>query len=151
MSAAPPAEPPFGAPSAGAGETAAGGRIRLDKWLWQARFFKTRGLAAALVGAGRVRVNGVPASKPARGVVPGDVLTFPQGGDIRVVRILACGTRRGPAPEAQALYDDLSPPAPADRTDDPPNPRYEGKGRPTGRDRRNMRSEGVPGRPSALE
>lgn len=126
-------------------------RIRLDKWLWQARFFKTRGLAAALVGAGRVRVNGVPVAKPARGVGAGDVLTFPQGDVIRVVRILACGTRRGPAPEAQALYDDLSPPEPASRTGDPPNPRYEGKGRPTGRDRRNMASEGIPGRPSPLE
>jgi len=130
---------------------AAAGRIRLDKWLWQARFVKTRALAAALVGAGRVRVNGVPATKPARAVGAGDVLTFPQGDHIRVVRILAPGMRRGSAPEAQALYDDLSPPAPRSRTDDPPNPRYEGKGRPTGRDRRNMASEGIPGRSSPLE
>ncbi|SDE45883.1 RNA-binding S4 domain-containing protein [Limimaricola pyoseonensis] len=84
--------------------------LRLDKWLWQARFFKTRGLAAALVTKGRVRVNGQPAARPSRGVGPGDVLTFPQGRAIRVIRILALGERRGPASEARGLYDDLDPP-----------------------------------------
>jgi len=81
--------------------------LRIDKWLWQARFFKTRTLASRTVSAGHVRLNGQPVSKPGRTVGPGDVLTFPQG---RVVRIVALGDRRGPAPEAQALYDDLSPP-----------------------------------------
>jgi ribosome-associated heat shock protein Hsp15 len=84
--------------------------LRLDKWLWQARFFKTRALAAALVSKGRVRVNGQPAARPSRGVGAGDVLTFPQGRTIRVVRICALGERRGPASEAQGLYDDLDPP-----------------------------------------
>jgi ribosome-associated heat shock protein Hsp15 len=87
--------------------------LRLDKWLWQARFFKTRGLAAALVTKGRVRVNGQPAARASRGVGAGDVLTFPQGNAIRVVRIVALGDRRGPAPEARGLYDDLDPPAQA--------------------------------------
>jgi len=84
-------------------------KLRLDKWLWQARFFKTRSLAAKTVAAGQVRVNAERVSKPAAGVGPGDVLTFPQGRRIRVVRIVALAARRGPAPEAQALYDDLTP------------------------------------------
>ncbi|QQA43698.1 RNA-binding S4 domain-containing protein [Pelagovum pacificum] len=109
--------------------------IRLDKWLWQARFFKSRSLAAGVVGAGKVRVGGQPVSKPSRSVGPQDVLTFPQGKAVRVVRILEIGTRRGPATEAQALYEDLSPPPPPKT---PENPRYEGKGRPTGKQRRDM-------------
>ncbi len=111
-------------------------RLRLDKWLWFARFFKTRGLAASQVGGGHVRVNGKRVEKPAFSVSPGDVLTFAQGGHVRVVRIEALGTRRGPAPEAQALYTDLSEPRPDPREDVPANPRYEGKGRPTKKDRR---------------
>lgn len=82
-------------------------KLRLDKWLWQARFVKTRGLAASLIEAGSVRVNGTRVTRPGRDVAAGDVLTFPQGGRIRVVRILALGLRRGPAPEAQELYTDL--------------------------------------------
>jgi ribosome-associated heat shock protein Hsp15 len=81
--------------------------LRLDKWLWQARFFKTRALAAAEVADGHVRVNGTPVSRPGRDISPGDVLTFPQGTRIRVVRITALGYRRGPATEAQDLYTDL--------------------------------------------
>lgn len=88
------------------------GKIRLDKWLWHARFLKTRSLAAKFIGGGAVRLNGVPVAKPAVLVGPGDVLTFGLGERVRVVRILAPGVRRGPAPEAQALYDDLSPPPP---------------------------------------
>ena len=71
-----------------------GGRIRLDKWLWYARFFKTRGLSAKLVAAGHVRVNGEKVAKPATAVGPGDTLTFPQARIIRVVRIKDVGTRR---------------------------------------------------------
>ena len=78
--------------------------MRLDKWLWQARFFKTRALAAEVIEAGHVRVNGTRVSRPGRDISTGDVLTFPQGTRIRVVRILALGQRRGPATEAQALY-----------------------------------------------
>ena len=110
-------------------------KLRIDKWLWHARFFKTRSLAARIVGAG-VRVNGQPIAKPAFAVGPGDVLTFGQGRDVRVIRILALGERRGPAPEAQALYDDLDPPAA--RVADPGEPRAEAGGRPTKRDRRRM-------------
>lgn len=113
-------------------------RIRLDKWLWHARFFKTRGLSAKLVSSGHVRVNGDKVSKPAHAVGPGDVLTFPQARDIRVVRIVAIGTRRGPATEARALYDDLDPPEAKPRDAVPRNPGFEGKGRPTKRDRRKL-------------
>lgn len=83
-------------------------KLRLDKWLWQARFFKSRGLAAEVIEAGSVRVNGTRITRPGRDVTEGDTLTFPQGDRIRVVRILALGQRRGPAPEAQALYLDLN-------------------------------------------
>ena len=86
-------------------------KLRLDKWLWQARFFKSRGLAAEVIEAGHVRVNGTRVTRPGRDIGAGDVLTFAQGGRIRVVRILALGQRRGPAGEAQALYLDLEPPA----------------------------------------
>lgn len=108
--------------------------IRLDKWLWQARFFKTRTLAAKIVSGGHVRLNGQKIAKPAQKVGAGDTLTFPQANDIRVVRVLACGERRGPAPEARTLYDDLTPP----KEDVPKAPKYEGKGRPTKKDRRSL-------------
>ena len=110
--------------------------LRVDKWLWHARFFKTRSLAAKQVSEGKVRVNGTRISKPARSVVPGDTLTFPQAKQIRVVTILALGARRGPAPEAQALYEDRSPPP------EPTAPKAERGGpRPTKKDRRNLLSQ----------
>ena len=107
-------------------------KLRLDKWLWQARFFKTRSLASREVAAGHVRVNGDKTDKPARAISPGDVLTFPQARRIRVVRVEALGDRRGPAPEAQTLYTDLTEP----QESVPRSPKFEGKGRPTKRDRR---------------
>ncbi|MEP2640543.1 RNA-binding S4 domain-containing protein [Roseobacter sp.] len=111
-------------------------KLRLDKWLWHARFFKTRTLAAARVGAGDVRFNGARTEKRSQMVGPDDVLTFAQGDQIRVIRIDAIGQRRGPASEAQELYTDLSPPEPKTRKSAPENPAFEGKGRPTKRDRR---------------
>ena len=108
--------------------------IRLDKWLWHARFFKTRSLAAKVVSERKLRVNGQPISKPAYAVTPEDVLTFPQAKEVRIIKIVALGERRGPAPEAQALYTDLDPPKPRERQ--PQVPRFEGKGRPTKKDRR---------------
>jgi ribosome-associated heat shock protein Hsp15 len=85
----------------------AAAKLRLDKWLWQARFFKSRGLAAELIEAGSVRVNGTRVTRPGRDVMTGDTLTFPQGQRIRVIRVLALGQRRGPATEAQTLFLDL--------------------------------------------
>jgi ribosome-associated heat shock protein Hsp15 len=90
-------------------------RIRLDKWLWHARVVKTRGLAQELVEKGRVRVNRQKTDAPGKGVKLGDVLTLTLAQGVRVLEIVAFGERRGPAPEARALYRDLSPrPAPAD-------------------------------------
>ncbi len=107
-------------------------KLRIDKWLWQARFFKTRSLAAKQVSGGHVRLNGNRVQKPAQSVAPGDVLTFPQGRSVRVVRVEKLGERRGPAPEAQTLYHDLT-----EKQDTPPrNSGFEGKGRPTKKDRR---------------
>lgn len=113
-------------------------KLRLDKWLWYARFYKTRSLAASIVAGGAVRINGTPASKRSTTITAGDVLTFSKDDHIRVIRVEACGTRRGPAPEAQALYTDMAPPE--RRTEDkvPHNPAFEGKGRPTKRDRRQL-------------
>ena len=87
--------------------------LRLDKWLWFARFVKTRSLATKLIVDGRMRVNGAPTQKAHYTVKLGDVLTFPLGPHIRVIKVVALGSRRGPAPEAQALYEDLDPPRPA--------------------------------------
>lgn len=113
-------------------------KLRVDKWLWHARFFKTRTLAAGRVSAGHVRLNSDKIHKPSTTVSVGDVLTFAQEHHIRVIRVEAIGTRRGPAPEAQALYADLDPPKPKQDTLQPTNPGFEGKGRPTGRDRRKL-------------
>ena len=82
--------------------------LRLDKWLWQARFFKTRTLAAQLVAKRRLRINQTIITKAHHRVRPGDVLTFPQGRLVRVVRVVDLGSRRGPASEAQTLYEDLT-------------------------------------------
>ncbi|UEM20351.1 RNA-binding S4 domain-containing protein [Skermanella mucosa] len=113
----------------------ASGRLRLDKWLWYARFFKTRSLAAKLCAAGAVRIGGAPVTKAHHAVKPGDVLTFAQGRHIRIIKVMALGTRRGPAPEAQALYEDLSPPAPETAMARPAE-RPPGAGRPTKAERR---------------
>lgn len=85
-------------------------KLRLDKWLFHARFFKSRDLAQDCVESGHLRLNAQRCKKPGHGVVVGDVLTFPQGGQIRLVRVLALAERRGPATEAQALYCDLDAP-----------------------------------------
>lgn len=82
-------------------------RQRLDKWLWFARLVKSRTLAAKLVENGHVRVNAVRTDNPAKAVRPGDVLTVALDRDVQVLRILACGERRGPYPEARLLYADL--------------------------------------------
>ncbi|MCJ8333185.1 MAG: RNA-binding S4 domain-containing protein [Epibacterium sp.] len=113
-------------------EPQAAGKLRIDKWLWHARFYKTRSLAAKQVSGGHVRVNGSKVLKPSQNVSPGDVLTFPQGHLVRVVRILSLSERRGPAPEAQALYDDLT----EVQEKRPQNPKFEGKGRPDKKTRR---------------
>ncbi|MDX5361584.1 MAG: RNA-binding S4 domain-containing protein [Alphaproteobacteria bacterium] len=112
---------------------------RIDRWLWCARFFKSRTLAGKAVASGPFRLNGTPVSKPSVLVKPGDTLTFTLGDRVRVVRVVAPGLRRGPAPEARTLYEDLSPPPPAREGGPGPAPdgaREPGAGRPTKRDRR---------------
>ena len=106
--------------------------LRIDKWLWQARFFKTRSLAAKLVQSGKLRLNGDLISKPSRVISEGDVLTFPKALDTRVIEVRALGTRRGPAPEAQGLYYDWAPPEPKPAFTASPKAAH----RPTARERR---------------
>ena len=83
-------------------------RQRLDKWLWYARFAKTRTLAAKLVTSGFVRVNGQRTDNAAKALAVGDVLTVALPRATAVVRVEDLGERRGPAPEAQQLYTDLT-------------------------------------------
>jgi ribosomal 50S subunit-recycling heat shock protein len=85
---------------------------RVDVWLWRARFFKTRSLAARFVEDGRVRLTRAGAEhrldKPARPVKPGDELVFAVGGRLIAVRVEGLGERRGPASEARELYSTLA-------------------------------------------
>ncbi|MSP47772.1 MAG: RNA-binding S4 domain-containing protein [Alphaproteobacteria bacterium] len=110
--------------------------VRLDKWLWFARFLKSRTLAAHLCAQGRVRVSGRVVSKPSQMLGVGDVLTFPLGPHVRVIEVIALGQRRGPAEEARTLYRDLSPPEPRAAGTPAPGGREAGAGRPTKAERR---------------
>ena len=114
--------------------------LRLDKWLWYARFFKTRAQATKMINGGKLRLDGQIMSKPHRAALPVMVLTFQQATQIRVIEILELGNRRGPAPEAQALYKDLSPQIPKPKSDKSFSDEFEfrdtGTGRPTKRERR---------------
>ncbi len=78
---------------------------RLDKWLFHARFCRTRALAQAAAAAGRVRLNGRRIDRPAQTIKPGDILTLGRGAQVMAVRILALAERRGSASEAQKLYE----------------------------------------------
>lgn len=109
------------------------GRQRIDKWLWFARLAKSRSIAQKLVTGGKVRVNRDKIDASSRLVRPGDVLTIAFERQVRVIRILDPGTRRGPAPEAQRLYEDITPPA---QLSPPAQPLQRGGPRPTKRDRR---------------
>jgi ribosome-associated heat shock protein Hsp15 len=79
--------------------------LRIDKWLWHARFCKTRAIAQDKAGAGHIRINGHRVEKPSASVRIGDVMTLPTGGKVVALRVLALGERRGPAPEARMLYE----------------------------------------------
>jgi ribosome-associated heat shock protein Hsp15 len=110
--------------------------VRVDRWLWAARFYKTRSLAHAACEGGKVDVNG-QAARPSRSVRTGDRLRITLGEWRRELVVRAVGERRGPAPEARTLYEDLSPPPPPRaRRLPPPLLRTAGLGRPTKRDRR---------------
>ena len=116
---------------------------RIDKWLWFARIAKTRTLAAGFVSSGRIRINRVKITKPSAVVRPGDVITSAIGRRVRVIKVVEIGSRRGPAPEAMGLYEDLTPPPDTPiseigqrRRDSAFGARAPGMGRPTKRDRR---------------
>jgi ribosome-associated heat shock protein Hsp15 len=117
--------------------------IRIDKWLWAARFYKTRSLATEEVGKGRVQVNGQDV-KPAREVKVGDTLAVRQGPLVRTLVVRAVSAQRGPAPVAQLLYEET---ADSVRTREAaalqrrlaPEPAHSLEhGRPTKRDRREI-------------
>ena len=84
------------------------GRQRIDRWLWHARLVRTRGDAAALAGAGYVRVNGARVAAPSRQVRTGDVVTVALDRSVRVLKVRGFVERRGPATTAQTLYEDLT-------------------------------------------
>ena len=81
---------------------------RLDKWLWFARVVKSRTMASGLVTSGKVRVNRVKVDKPSHALKFGDVVTVNVGRKARVLRVVAMGVRRGPATEAQGLFEELT-------------------------------------------
>jgi ribosome-associated heat shock protein Hsp15 len=110
--------------------------VRLDKWLWAARFFKSRTLAAAACRGGKVDAND-QAARPSRAVREGDLLAITLSHGKRVVRVVELSDRRGSGTDAARLYQDLSPPAPPrDTRIAPPPYRPPGSGRPTKRERR---------------
>ena len=78
---------------------------RLDKWLFCARFYRTRTIAQEAASAGKVRLNGMKIDKPGHILKPGDVLTLGRGAEVMAVRVLALAERRGPAIEARTLYE----------------------------------------------
>ena len=112
-----------------------GADVRLDKWLWAARMYKSRSLATDACDNGRVRVNEVPA-RPARTVRVGDRIEASAPGGKKIWVVKALSNRRGPASVAATLYEDHSPPPPPK---EPMVARWErGEGRPTKKDRRNL-------------
>jgi len=111
---------------------------RIDIWLWHARFFKTRSLSTKICRAGKVRQNGQILRKANILIKAGDILTFAKADVIRIIKVRALGQRRGPALEAQKLYEDLTPPpaVQAQAEKEKVAPRDKGAGRPTKAERR---------------
>lgn len=122
------------------------GSVRIDKWLWAARFFKTRSMAADAVDRGRVRIAGEPV-KPARAVKSGDKIFIDNGSNRWEVVVLGLSDKRGPAPQAQALYRETEDSIEKRDNDQEarrlfPEPGSAIKGRPTKRDRRALTRAG---------
>ncbi len=124
-------------------QNALGDRMRLDKWLWAARFFKTRGLAGDEIGKGRVDVNSQVA-KASKELRVGDLVSLRQGEVLRTVEIKALSGQRGPAPVAQAMYEETAESVAqrlkiaAQRRLNPEPALSIEQGRPTKRDRRQL-------------
>jgi len=119
--------------------------LRLDKWLWFSRFFKSRTLAGKVCQSRRIRINGAIIAKSKTFVSEGNIIMFPKDSHIRVVKILKLGERRGTALEAETLYEDLEPPLAKKKREDidkrdiriaPVAQRERGSGRPTKTERR---------------
>ena len=114
---------------------------RIDKWLWCARLFKTRTLAAKFANDGRIRLTRNDMTqridKASLAIGAGDTLVFTKNDRLRIIEIISCALRRGPAKEAQTLYNDRTP-APPPKTKPPEKPfeREKGAGRPTKKERR---------------
>lgn len=139
---------PCASSEAASGEPASGQRI--DRWLWCARFFKTRALAAKFVGEGHIRLsratapddrNTIRVEKPSALVRAGDTLVFTRHDRLRIIEVSAYAARRGPAAEAATLYEDHSPQEtglaqPKAEKTPAPFARDAGAGRPTKRERR---------------
>lgn len=118
------------------------GVLRIDKWLWAARFFKTRSLAQQAIAAGRVKVDGVR-TKPAQDVKPGAMLVIRAGEWQWTVKVIGLSDKRGPAESARRLYEETAESrAERERRQDArrfsPEPASSIKGRPTKRDRRRL-------------
>jgi ribosome-associated heat shock protein Hsp15 len=116
--------------------------LRVDKWLWAARFFKTRTLASDAVSGGKIKVNGT-ATKPAREIKVGDKLDIANGETRWAVTVMALSDKRGPAPEARLLYEETPDSIAARETERESrkfvqDPAADIHGRPTKRDRRQM-------------
>jgi len=123
--------------------SASSDRLRIDKWLWAARFFKTRSLAAQAVEGGRVRLNG-ERIKPAKELKPGDGIVVRIGELEWIVEVRALSARRGPAEEARKLYEEREESrarrqAIIETRRHEPDPGFGIRGRPTKRDRRMLR------------
>jgi ribosome-associated heat shock protein Hsp15 len=132
-------------------EQATPGTQRIDKWLWFARFVKTRSLATELVEGGKVRLNRVRLEKPSHIVRAGDVLTLVLHRRVHLVRVLGIADRRGPSAAARLLYEELTaegdvikpqspstPPGAARQPSEGSPPRPAGSGRPTKKERRQI-------------
>ncbi|MEM9495114.1 MAG: RNA-binding S4 domain-containing protein [Pseudomonadota bacterium] len=113
---------------------------RIDRWLWCARFFKTRTLASKFIGDQSVRLtrdgDTTRIEKPSVAVRAGDTVTFSRNECLRIIDVVSCAMRRGPASEAATLYIDRSPPAVRKEREPAPFEREKGAGRPTKKDRR---------------
>lgn len=110
--------------------------VRLDRWLWAARMFKTRGLATRACAAGHVKIDG-RSSKASKLVLPGVTIDVVTPGGSRILEVVALGDRRGPYSEAKLLYIDHTPPEPPkERSLEVAHARERGEGRPSKRDRR---------------